>query len=103
MKVRQPAINVLPHRDSSNLENRRAYREWIIKTPGLGEFISGMILYDETIRQHDADGYLSSQIIADEGIIPGIKVDTGAKDLAGSSGRKSHRRAGRPARPPPGI
>jgi fructose-bisphosphate aldolase class I len=70
------------------LENRRAYREWIIKTPGLGEFISGMILYDETIRQQDADGYPFVKIIADEGIIPGIKVDIGAKELAGHPGEK---------------
>jgi fructose-bisphosphate aldolase class I len=70
------------------LEHRRAYREWIIKTPGLSEFISGMILYDETIRQQDADGYPFVKIIADDGIIPGIKVDTGAKELAGHPGEK---------------
>ena len=69
-------------------EHRRAYREWIIKTPGLSEFISGMILYDETIRQQDADGYPFVKIIADDGIIPGIKVDTGAKELAGHPGEK---------------
>jgi fructose-bisphosphate aldolase class I len=70
------------------LENRRAYREWIIKTPGLGEFISGMILYDETIRQQDAGGYPFVRIISDEGMIPGIKVDTGAKELAGHPDEK---------------
>jgi fructose-bisphosphate aldolase class I len=73
---------------STTLENRRAYREWIIKTPGLREFISGMILYDETIRQKDDDGYPFVKIIADEQIIPGIKVDTGAKELAGHPGEK---------------
>jgi fructose-bisphosphate aldolase class I len=70
------------------VENRRAYREWIITTPGLSEFISGMILYDETIRQQDRDGIPLVKLIIDEGIIPGIKVDTGAKELAGHPGEK---------------
>src|SRR5664279_2384845 len=57
-------------------EARRAYRELIVTTPHLGEFISGAILYDETIHQETKDG------------TPGIKVDTGAKDLAGHPGEK---------------
>jgi len=69
-------------------EARRAYRELIITTPGLGECISGTILYDETIRQRKKDGTLFIKAIIDAGIIPGIKVDTGAKDLAGHPGEK---------------
>ena len=69
-------------------EARRSYRELIVTTPGLGEFISGAILYDETIRQSKKDGTLFVKIINDAGIIPGIKVDTGAKDLAGHPGEK---------------
>ena len=64
-------------------EYRRAYRELIITTPGLGEFISGAILYDETIRQQKKDGTPFVQVLTDAGIIAGIKVDTGAKAMAG--------------------
>lgn len=71
-----------------SVETRRAYRELIITTPGLGECISGVILYDETIRQQKKDGTPFIKIIADAGIIPGIKVDTGAKDMAGHPGEK---------------
>jgi fructose-bisphosphate aldolase class I len=60
----------------------------IITTPGLGECISGLILYDETIRQKKKDGTLFIKAITDLGIIPGIKVDTGAKDMAGHPGEK---------------
>jgi fructose-bisphosphate aldolase class I len=60
----------------------------IITTPGLGESISGVILYDETIRQQKKDGTSFLKVLADAGIIPGIKVDTGAKDLAGHPGEK---------------
>ena len=70
------------------LEARRAYREMIITTPGLAESISGLILYDETIRQKKKDGTPFIKIITDSGIIPGIKVDTGAKDMAGHPGEK---------------
>ena len=70
------------------LEARRAYREMIITTPGLAESISGLILYDETIRQKKKDGTPFIKIIIDAGIIPGIKVDTGAKDMAGHPGEK---------------
>lgn len=69
-------------------ENRRAYRELIVTTPGLGESISGAILFDETIRQTTKDGTPLIKVITDAGIIPGIKVDTGAKDMAGHSGEK---------------
>jgi fructose-bisphosphate aldolase class I len=69
-------------------EARRAYRELIITTPRLGECISGTILYDETIRQRKKDGTLFIKAIIDAGIVPGIKVDTGAKDLAGHPGEK---------------
>jgi fructose-bisphosphate aldolase, class I len=70
------------------VETRRAYRELIVTTPGLGEFISGAILYDETIRQQKKDGTLFAQTLTDAGIIPGIKVDTGAKEMAGHPGEK---------------
>jgi fructose-bisphosphate aldolase class I len=67
---------------------RRAYRELIVTTPGLGECISGAILYDETIRQQKTDGTPFLKILIDAGIIPGIKVDAGPKDLAGHPGEK---------------
>jgi fructose-bisphosphate aldolase class I len=70
------------------VEARRAYRELIVTTPGLGECISGAILYDETIRQQKKDGTPFIQVLNDAGIIPGIKVDGGAKDLAGHPGEK---------------
>jgi fructose-bisphosphate aldolase class I len=69
-------------------EARRSYREMILTTPGLGEFISGVILYDETIRQSRKDGTLFVKVITDAGIIPGIKVDTGEEDMAGHPGEK---------------
>ena len=60
----------------------------IITTRGLEECVSGVILYDETIRQSRADGMPFVKILAEAGIVPGIKVDTGAKDLAGHPGEK---------------
>ena len=69
-------------------EARRSYREWIVTTPGLSEFISGVILYDETIRQCTKSGIPFIKVITNAGIIPGIKVDTGAKALAGFPGEK---------------
>src|SRR5450830_189165 len=69
-------------------ETRRTWRELILTTPGLGECISGVILYDETIRQKRKDGTPFIKVITDAGIIPGIKVDTGAKDMAGHPGEK---------------
>jgi fructose-bisphosphate aldolase, class I len=70
------------------VEARRAWRELIVTTPGLGESISGAILFDETIRQQKKDGTSFVKAIADAGIIPGIKVDAGAKDMAGHPGEK---------------
>src|ERR1039458_2310293 len=72
-------------------ETRRAYRELIVTTPGLSASISGAILYDETIRQQKNDGTPFAKAITNAGIIPGIKVDAGAKDLAGQIGRTSCR------------
>ncbi len=63
-------------------ETRRAYRGAIIETRGVEEYISGIILYDETIRQKNDAGISFSRILAEKGMIPGIKVDAGAKDLA---------------------
>jgi fructose-bisphosphate aldolase, class I len=68
------------------IDFRRAYRDLIITTPSLGEYISGLILYDETIRQRKKDGTSFVQVMIDAGIIPGIKVDIGATDMAGHSG-----------------
>src|SRR6266542_1356310 len=65
----------------STEENRRAYRDLLFTTPGAEEFISGVILFDETIRQSSADGTPFPQLLASKGIIPGIKVDKGAKPL----------------------
>jgi fructose-bisphosphate aldolase, class I len=66
----------------STEENRRAYRDLLFTTDGVEEFISGVILFDETIRQSTTDGVPFPKVLADKGIIPGIKVDTGAKPLA---------------------
>ena len=70
------------------VEARRAYRELIVTTPGLGESIGGAILYDETIRLQKKDGTTFVKVLIEAGIIPGIKVDTGAKELAGHPGEK---------------
>ena len=67
-------------------ENRRAYREMLLTTPKLGQHISGAILYDETLRQKTKDGVPFTKIMMDNGILPGIKVDMGAKPLAGFPG-----------------
>lgn len=69
-------------------ETRRAYRELIVTTPGLGECISGAILCDETIRQRTDDGASFVEALIGAGIIAGIKVDAGAKDMAGHPGEK---------------
>jgi len=70
------------------VEARRAYRELIVTTPGLGESIGGAILFDETIRQQKSDGAPFVKVLIEAGITPGIKVDKGAKELAGHSGEK---------------
>ena len=72
----------------STEENRRAYRDLLITAPGGNEYISGMILYDETIRQATSDGTPFAKALIDQGIMPGIKVDTGAKDFALHPGEK---------------
>src|SRR5918911_5343551 len=72
----------------STEENRRAYRDLLFTTDGVEDFISGVILYDETIRQSSADGTPFPQVLERRGIIPGIKVDKGAKDLANAPGEK---------------
>jgi fructose-bisphosphate aldolase class I len=69
-------------------EARRAWRELIVTTPGLGDSIGGAILYDETIRQRKKDGTPFIEVLAAAGIVPGIKVDIGAKDLAGHPGEQ---------------
>jgi fructose-bisphosphate aldolase class I len=70
----------------STPDSRRAYREMFFTTPGIAEFISGVILQDETIRQKGSKGTPLPDLLAKQGIIPGIKVDNGAKPLAGSPG-----------------
>ena len=81
IKKRLDSIDV-----ESNEDNRRAYRELLFTTEGMEEFISGVILYDETIRQTAADGTPFPKLLESRGIIPGIKVDLGAKPLAGAPG-----------------
>jgi len=66
--------------------NRRAYRDMLFTTPGIEDYISGVILFDETIRQSSLDGVPFPQLLVDRGIVPGIKVDIGAKPLALSDG-----------------
>src|SRR5512133_3419944 len=70
----------------STEDNRRAYRDMLFTTPGVEEYISGVILFDETIRQQGLDGTPFSKLLESKGIIPGIKVDQGAKALALSEG-----------------
>ncbi len=70
----------------STEENRRDYRAMLFSTPGAGDYISGVILFDETLRQSAADGTPLIETITKAGIIPGIKVDQGAKPLAGHPG-----------------
>ncbi len=72
----------------STEENRRAYRELLFTAEGFEQFVSGVILFDETIRQSTQDGVAFPALLAERGVIPGIKVDKGAKPLAGFSGEK---------------
>ena len=83
IEKRFKAINL-----SSTSETRRAYREMLFTTPGLGEFISGVILFDETIRQADSAGQPLPKVLQQQGILPGIKVDKGAKAMALFPGEK---------------
>jgi len=75
----------------STEESRRAYREMLFTTPGASEYISGVILYDETIRQKTRDGVPFPAYLSQHNMIPGIKVDMGAKPLAGFAARPSPR------------
>src|SRR5438270_10229505 len=70
----------------STEENRRAYRDLLFTTEGVEEFISGVILFDETLRQSSADGKPFPRLLESKGVIPGIKVDKGAKPLALTEG-----------------
>jgi fructose-bisphosphate aldolase class I len=72
----------------STEENRRAYRELLFTTKGIEEFVSGVILFDETIRQSARNGDSFVEVLSKKGITPGIKVDKGAKALAGFAGEK---------------
>ena len=72
----------------STPETRNGYREMLFRTPGFGEHVSGVILFDEQLRADGSDGTPLRQIIEDAGSVPGIKVDKGAKDLAGAPGEK---------------
>src|SRR2546430_9591497 len=72
----------------STEESRRAYREMLFTTPGLGNFISGVILFDETIRQQTNDGRPFAELLREQGIIPGIKVDKGTTVLANTAEEK---------------
>ena len=81
IKKRFDSINV-----ESTEDNRRAYRELLFTTEGAGDFVSGVILFDETLRQNAADGTSFVALLNARGIIPGIKVDKGAKALAGAPG-----------------
>ncbi len=83
IKKRFDSVNVV-----STEETRRSYREMLFTTPGVEEFISGVILFDETIRQATQDGTSFPEVLAGKGIIAGIKVDKGAKDLAGFPGER---------------
>jgi fructose-bisphosphate aldolase class I len=83
IKKRFDAIDV-----ESTEENRRTYRDMLFTTSGLNEFVSGVILFDETIRQNSTDGTPFAKLLDDQSIIPGIKVDKGAKSMAGFDGEK---------------
>lgn len=77
IKKRFEAVKV-----ADNEENRRHYRQTLLTTPGLEEYISGVILYDETLRQKNEDGTPFADVLSKKGILPGIKVDAGAKEMA---------------------
>ncbi len=72
----------------STEENRRAYRNLLFTTPGFEDYVGGVIMYDETIRQSADDGTPFAALLTSKGVVPGIKVDTGAHDLAGHAGEK---------------
>ena len=72
----------------STEEHRRFYRQLLFTTPGMEDSIGGVIMYDETLRQSADDGTPFAELLASKGVVPGIKVDTGAQDLAGFPGEK---------------
>ena len=72
----------------STEENRRAYRDMLITTPGIGENISGVIMFDETIRQNTKEGVRFVDVLVQAGVLPGIKVDEGTTEMAGSPNEK---------------
>ncbi|CAM2009752.1 class I fructose-bisphosphate aldolase [Acanthopleuribacter pedis] len=72
----------------STEENRRDYRHMLFTAPEFADYVSGVILFDETLRQNGPDGKRLAEVLSDNGVIPGIKVDKGAKDLAGFAGEK---------------
>src|SRR2546423_8509598 len=82
-KKRFDSVNV-----ECNEENRRAYRELLFTTPGVADFVSGVILFDETLKQKTRDGTAFAEHMKKNGIIPGIKVDGGAQDMALHPGEK---------------
>ena len=82
----------------STEDRRRAYREMLFTTKGAAEHISGVILFDETIRQKASDGRPLAKILEEQGVIPGIKVDKGTTPLATVAQRAGHRRPRRIAR-----
>lgn len=82
-KKRLDAIGV-----ESTEETRRQYRDLFLSTEGIEQYLSGVILYDETIRQKADDGTVFPQLLEKKGILPGIKVDTGAKDMSGFPNEK---------------
>jgi len=71
---------------ASTAENRRAYRSLLFTTPGIGEFISGVILFEATLVQKDSDGVLLPEVLQRQGIVPGVKVDKGKVALANAPG-----------------
>jgi fructose-bisphosphate aldolase class I len=81
IKKRFTSINI-----ESTEDNRRAYREMLFTAPAVAEYVSGVILFDETLRQSSRAGVPFVRILADQGILPGIKVDAGAKPLPGFPG-----------------
>ncbi len=83
IQKRLASINV-----PSTAETRRDWRELLFTCPGIGDTVSGVILYDETLRQEASDGRRLAEVLSSQGVLPGIKVDTGAKALAGSPDEK---------------
>ena len=81
IKKRFDSINA-----ESSADNRRDYREMLFRSPAMKDYVSGVILFDETLRQNADDGTPLAGLIADAGAVPGIKIDTGAKPLAGFDG-----------------